>query len=122
MASGDPLNDDDRAPWLAALHDLLLAHSEMGETAVLACSARKKKYREQLRSGNDTGVLVYLQGNFDLIRERMQPRQNHYMKAEMLQSQFEALEVPDEREAIIVPIMLSVANIVVAVLAQASEL
>ena len=53
MAAGTPLNDDDRAPWLATLHDLLLTHAQKGETAVLACSALKKKYREQLSVGND---------------------------------------------------------------------
>jgi len=119
MASGNPLNDVDREPWLAALHDLLLAHSEKGETAVLACSALKKKYREQLRAGNDTVVFVYLQGDFDLIWERMQMRQNHYMKAEMLQSQFDTLEVPDELEALIVPITRSVEDIVSTIVADA---
>lgn len=118
MASGNPLNDDDRAPWLAALHDLLLAHAQKGETAVLACSALKKKYREQLWSGNDTVVFVYLQGDFDLIWERMQMRQNHYMKAEMLQSQFDTLEVPGEQEAFIVPITRSVEDMVDTIAAQ----
>jgi gluconokinase len=118
MASGTPLNDDDRAPWLAALHDLLLAHAEKEETAVLACSALKKKYREQLRDDNDTVVFVYLQGSFDLIWQRMQARQDHYMKAEMLQSQFDTLEAPDEQEAIIVPIALPVAAIVKEILSQ----
>lgn len=118
MASGNPLNDDDRAPWLAALHDLLLAHAQKGETAVLACSALKKKYREQLRSGNDTVVFVYLQGDFDLIWERMQMRQNHYMKAEMLQSQFDTLEVPGEQEALILPITRSVEDMVDTIAAQ----
>jgi len=119
MASGNPLNDDDRAPWLAALHDLLLAHAQKGETAVLACSALKKKYREQLRAGNDTVIFVYLQGDFDLIWERMQMRQNHYMKAEMLQSQFDTLEVPEKQEAFIVPATCSVEDMVDTIVADA---
>ena len=118
MASGTRLNDDDRAPWLAALHDLLLDHAQKGETAVLACSALKKKYRVQLRAGNDQLVFVYLQGDFDLIWQRMQARPNHYMKAEMLQSQFDTLEVPDEQEAIMVSITMPVKEIVANILSQ----
>lgn len=112
MAGGTPLNDDDRRPWLAALHDLLLSHAEKGETAVLACSALKKKYRDQLRAGNNRVIFVHLHGDFELIWQRMQARQDHYMKAEMLQSQFDALEVPNEDEALILPIEPSVSEIV----------
>lgn len=116
MASGVPLHDDDRASWLATLHDLLLTHAQKGKTAVLACSALKKKYREQLRQGNDTVVFVHLLGDFDLIWQRMQARQNHYMKAEMLQSQFDTLQAPGKEEAVIVPITLSVEAVVEEIL------
>jgi gluconokinase len=75
---------------------------ERGETAVLACSALKRKYREQLGSGNDGVVLIYLKGSFDLIWQRMQHREGHYMKAEMLQSQFDTLEEPSPAEAHVV--------------------
>jgi gluconokinase len=112
MSSGIPLNDEDRVPWLAILHDLLLAHAQRGETAVLACSALKKKYRQQLREGNDAVVFIYLQGDFDLIWQRMQSRQHPYMRAEMLQSQFDTLEAPDDGEAIVVPITLPVEAVV----------
>ena len=115
MASGTPLNDDDRYPWLAALHDLLLAHAEKGETAVVACSALKKKYRDQLRHGNDNLRFVYLEGDFDLIWQRMQARPNHYMKAEMLQSQFDTLEPPTPEDACIISIENDVESIVAAV-------
>ena len=104
MASSTPLNDDDRYPWLARLHDLLAAHLEKGETAVLACSALKKKYREQLQQGNEGLQFIFLQGDFDLIWGRMSDRAGHYMKADMLRSQFEALEVPDSDEAYTVSI------------------
>lgn len=115
MAGGTPLNDDDRAPWLAVLHDLLLAHAEKGETAVLACSALKKKYRDQLRHGNDGLHFVYLEGSQALIWERMQARQAHYMKADMLQSQFDALEPPAPENTCIVSIDNDVESIVAAV-------
>ena len=116
MAGGTPLNDEDRAPWLAILHDLLLGHVEKGETAVLACSALKKKYRDQLRTGNNHILFVHLQGDFELIWQRMQARQDHYMKAEMLQSQFDALETPHEGEALILPITMPVAELVAMIL------
>jgi gluconokinase len=104
MAGGLPLDDDDRKPWLARLHDLMRAHLVKGETAVLACSALKKKYRQQLSAGNDGMKFIYLQGDFDLIWQRMSARENHFMGAKMLQSQFNALEVPHAAEALLIPI------------------
>lgn len=112
MASGTPLNDADRAPWLAILHDLLLRHVRKGETAVLACSALKKKYRQQLKEGNEQVVFIYLHGSFDLIWQRMQTRHNHYMKAEMLQSQFDTLEPPEADEAFTLEIDQDIATLI----------
>lgn len=118
MAGGAPLNDEDRAPWLAVLHDLLARHVEKGETAVLACSALKKAYRDQLRAGQQDDVaFVYLQGSFDLIWQRMAARPNHYMKAAMLQSQFDTLEEPDDKEAIRINISESINAIVETIFA-----
>ena len=111
MAGGTPLNDEDRRPWLAALHDLLASHVARGETAVLACSALKKKYRHQLQVDNQTSF-IFLHGSFDLIWQRMQAREGHYMKAEMLQSQFETLEKPEKDEALAVSIEVPSTEIV----------
>jgi len=99
MASGIPLNDADREPWLARLAGLLQMHMEREETAVLACSALKKRYRDQLRV-NQHVRFIYLEGSFDLIWQRMKARQNHYMKEDMLHSQFAALEIPSADEAV----------------------
>lgn len=118
MSHGIPLTDADRTPWLATLHDLLAGYVEKGETAVVACSALKKKYRDQLRLGIDPVIFVYLQGEFDLIWQRMRTRPNHFMKAEMLQSQFVTLEAPAADEALTVPITLSVADIISTILEQ----
>ncbi len=104
MGAGHPLNDEDRAPWLARLSALIGDHLAKGEPAVLACSALKKSYREQLRAGNEGILFIHLQGDFPLIWQRMQARHNHYMKAEMLQSQFDTLEPPGPDEAITIPI------------------
>lgn len=103
MASGVPLNDEDRAPWLARLAGLLKQHEAKGETAVLACSALKQLYREQLRVSPEV-QFVYLAGSFDLIWQRMSQRAHHYMKADMLRSQFAALEPPAAAEVIHVAI------------------
>ncbi len=115
MGSGAPLTDLDRAPWLASLAALIREHLENGETAVLACSALKKRYRDQLRV-NQQVWFIYLEGNFDLIWQRMQARQNHYMKAEILHSQFETLEPPDDEEAFNIPIDQAVDDILAQII------
>jgi len=115
MANGMPLNDDDRYPWLERLRELIGAHLGRGETAVLACSSLKKSYRDQLRRGNDGVSFVYLQGSFDLIWERMSARPSHYMKADMLQSQFDDLQPPSPDNALRIGIEHSVDEIVTLV-------
>lgn len=95
MANGIPLNDSDRAPWLAALHDLISSSLKADRPGVLACSALKERYRQQLIDGNSDVQLVYLKGSYDLIWSRMSARRDHYMKPQMLQSQFDALEEPN---------------------------
>ena len=94
MAAGIPLNDSDRTPWLVALSDQLFATLEAGRHAVLACSALKESYREQLLRGKDGVEVIYLKGSYDLLLERMSARQGHFMKPEMLKSQFDTLQEP----------------------------
>jgi len=96
MAAGIPLTDADRAPWLAELHDLISGSLRAGRHPVLACSALKQRYRDVLQTGNPGVRMVYLQGSYDLILARMQDRPGHYMKPEMLRSQFDALEEPED--------------------------
>lgn len=95
MARGEPLDDDDRAPWLAALRALIAEHLEAGRPGVLACSALKERYRETLASAGAGVAFVYLVGSPELIEARMRAREDHYMKAGMLASQFAALEPPE---------------------------
>ena len=104
MARGIPLDDQDRRPWLVALHDLIGRHLSQDKTAVVACSALKKDYRCLLAEGNIGMVFVYLKGDFDLIWRRLSAREDHYMKAGMLQSQFDDLEEPSAGEALSVDI------------------
>lgn len=93
MSRGIPLTDDDRWGWLAAIADRMRELIAQDRSAVFACSALKQKYRDQL-SIDPAVRFVYLKGSYDLIWSRMQQRAGHYMKPNMLASQFEALEEP----------------------------
>jgi gluconokinase len=106
MAAGIPLNDSDRAPWLAALHDRLLSTLRAGRYPVLACSALREAYRSQILEGMDGIAVIYLRGSYDLIWSRMRRREGHYMKPSMLRSQFDALEEP--KDAIVLDIRMPV--------------
>lgn len=99
MSSGIPLTDGDRTPWLESLRLAIDESIGRGEPIVVACSALKQSYREQLFGHNDVTV-VYLRGDPDLFRDRLRNRSGHYMKSEMLDSQIEALEEP--KEAIVI--------------------
>jgi gluconokinase len=94
MTNGIPLDDSDRAPWLASLHDMISTNLKADKPGVLACSALKERYRQQLLDGNDGVQIVYLKGSYDLIWSRMEKRTDHYMKPQMLKDQFETLEEP----------------------------
>jgi len=118
MANGIPLDDSDRAPWLTALHNLILSSLAQNKPGVLACSALKERYRKQLMVGNDGVQLVYLKGSYDLIWSRMIARKEHYMKPHMLQSQFDALEEP--ANALTINISMPVKKILSKILEQAS--
>lgn len=96
MAAGIPLTDDDRAGWLKALAGLMQAEIEAGRCGVVACSALKGSYRDTLRGDHRRLVkFVYLHGDFETILERMRRRQ-HFMRPEMLRSQFDTLEAPHD--------------------------
>ncbi|NND63544.1 MAG: gluconokinase [Flavobacteriaceae bacterium] len=91
MKNGVPLDDSDRLPWLQMLSTEMNRWEQDGG-AILACSALKESYRKLLSSQTSVNW-VYLHGSFDTILDRMKTRQ-HFMKPEMLQSQFDTLEVP----------------------------
>jgi gluconokinase len=94
MKSGVPLNDGDRKPWLEALQRLIQERLANNQTAVLACSALKQSYREMLLI-DERVKLVYLKGDYELIKARLSARSNHYMNPALLESQFQTLEEPD---------------------------
>lgn len=96
MASGRPLVDEDRWPWLKELAQWASDHDDAGRSTVLTCSALRVVYRDILRTGGDT-FFVHLTGDKNLLMERMQGRE-HFMPPSMLESQLDALEQlgPDE--------------------------
>lgn len=92
MASGLPLQDEDRWPWL----DLIVTnYADWKRTgAVLACSALKEKYRERLQIDNDEVQLIYLSASYDIVQKRLSERSAHFFDPNLLQSQYDALEEP----------------------------
>lgn len=98
-----PLDDEDRAPWLAALASELGRYAARRQSVVLACSALKRRYRDVLRSGAPSLRLVHLKGTRAQIEARLAARIGHYMPPTLLPSQFAALEEPgaDERAIVV---------------------
>ncbi|CAH1524173.1 D-gluconate kinase, thermosensitive [Vibrio owensii] len=113
MASGQPLNDDDRKPWLERIRDAAYSLESKNEHGIIVCSALKKIYRDQIREGNENVTFLFLDGSKGLILERMRARQGHFMKENMVNSQFEALERPeDEPRTIFVSIDATIEDVV----------
>jgi gluconokinase len=119
MHSGQPLNDEDRWPWLQAIAQEIDRSCEVNERAVIACSALKRSYRDILVHGRDDVRIVFLDGTQELIAARLAARKGHFMPADLLTSQFGTLEPPtaDERP-ITVAIDRSVEAIVEDIVSQ----
>lgn len=96
MSAGTPLDDEDRVPWLRALRSLIARRLAAGESLVLACSALKEDYRRVLATDDERVEFVYLKGSPELISRRLSERTGHYMNPGLLDSQFNALEEPEE--------------------------
>jgi carbohydrate kinase (thermoresistant glucokinase family) len=92
MASGVPLVDEDRWPWLDRLNRELREAAARGEKVVLACSALKEAYRERLAAGVDGFRLVLLTGSRELLASRAAARKHRYMPPSLLDSQLDTLE------------------------------
>jgi gluconokinase len=95
MKHGIPLSDADREPWLKALHDKIVEWSAGKHNVVLACSALKQSYREELRAGSEV-KFVYLKGTYELFSRRVLTRKGHFAKQDLIASQFAALEEPTD--------------------------
>ena len=112
MRSGIALQDADRWPWLDRIGHYLAQAQEPGR--VVACSALKRVYRDRIREQAGDVCFVFLDGDFDLIEQRMRQRVGHYMQPGLLDSQFRTLEKPqaDETDVIRLPITEPVQDMV----------
>jgi carbohydrate kinase (thermoresistant glucokinase family) len=100
MSRGEPLDDADRAPWLAALNAALRAAADDGTPVVLACSALTERYRRRLVDGLHEVGFVYLHGPPPKLRERVLDRQDHFADPSILDSQLDLLEEPGPTNAV----------------------
>ncbi|RVW04748.1 gluconokinase [Rhodococcus spongiicola] len=103
MASGQPLTDEDRWPWLERVAQWVQEHTDKGLPGIITCSALRRSYRDLLRG--DHVVFVHLVGTREQIAERLTTRLDHFMPASLLDTQIAALEPPDpDEDAIVVGI------------------
>jgi gluconokinase len=105
MHLGIPLTDADRGPWLSAIRTLIQKMMLEGRNGIVACSALKQSYRDELIVDPALVKVVYLKASSQVIAERLRNRAGHFMNPELLQSQFDTLEEP--REAIVVDASVS---------------
>jgi gluconokinase len=96
MSAGEPLNDEDRAPWLDTISSWIIEHTMAGVPGIITCSALKRRYRDVLREHNV--IFVHLSLSKDLIARRLATRHDHYMPPALLDSQLATLEAPDDDE------------------------
>jgi gluconokinase len=96
MAAGIPLTDSDREAWLSTLRDLVIRLRRERKNGIIACSALKHSYRRYLMTDAEDVSLVYLKGDFEQIKKRLNDRKGHFMGESLLESQFSTLEEPDD--------------------------
>lgn len=123
MRSGHPLNDEDRKPWLERVSDVFFSLANRSSSGVVVCSALKKKYRDIIREGNEDLIFIHLYGSKELILERMAQRKGHYMKEDMVNSQFADLEFPqaDEKDVINIDISGTIDEVIAAAIKAVKE-
>jgi gluconokinase len=100
MRAGLPLNDADRRPWLAAMTSWMDGIIATGQSAVLACSALKRRYREELLGGRDQAELVFLVISREQDEGRLTARKGHFFPEPLLASQFADLEMPADEQRV----------------------
>jgi gluconokinase len=98
MHAGIPLTDEDRAPWLTSLHEVLQGWYHGGTSGVMACSALKQSYRDELSAGIPASELrfVLLEVPKSVLAARLAMRKGHYMNPDLLDSQLATLETPGD--------------------------
>jgi carbohydrate kinase (thermoresistant glucokinase family) len=98
MRGGHALSEADRAAWLQAVAARIEVLRNNGECVVVACSALRRAHRAALIGRRADARLVYLKGGPELVRPRLAARENHFMPASLLQSQYDTLEEPAAAE------------------------
>lgn len=116
MNHGIALTDSDRLPWLDKLKQLITTSLENDRSGILACSALKSNYRQILRGERSDVVFIYLKGDYDCIQDRVKRRRGHFMKSDLLRSQFDTLEEP--QDALIIDVSQTPEMIVEQILSQ----
>ncbi|MFM2423122.1 MAG: hypothetical protein RL291_1652 [Pseudomonadota bacterium] len=101
MSRGVPLNDEDRAPWLASISEWIGANLRKDVHVIVTCSALKRRYRTVLVGGRTDVRIVHLHAEKSLIADRMGRRKGHFMPPALLDSQFAALEAPEHDERVV---------------------
>jgi len=103
MKAGHPLTDEDRRPWLGAVAAWIDQHAEAGRSGVIACSALKRSYRDQLLDGRPELQMVFLEVvDRETLVARLKGRHGHFFHSELLDSQLAAVEPPLPAERVIV--------------------
>jgi gluconokinase len=92
MASGIPLDDEDRWPWLQRIAEVIGEHEAAGTSVIVTCSALKRSYRDLLREGHPSVWFAHVQASPEVLAGRLANRQGHYMPPSLLDSQLATLE------------------------------
>lgn len=107
MGRNEPLDDEDRAPWLARIASHVPGWEARGG-AVLACSALKERYRRVLLGNAARARVVYLELDPAEARRRLEGRKGeHAIVREydrVIDGQYRDLEPP--KDAVVVPASL----------------
>jgi len=105
MRAGLPLTDADRKPWLTAITSWMDDIIATGQSAVLACSALKRSYRDELLGARSEAVMVFLMISREQDETRVLARHGHFFAEPLLASQYAALELPDASESRVHPVV-----------------
>lgn len=117
MAAGQPLTDEDRAPWLQAVRSRILGLEAVGQSGIVTCSALKRQYRDLLSGQSKQVAFIALEGDEDLLRSRLRHRAGHFMPDSLLDSQLADYEPPQpDEKAIMVRIERTVEEQVACVI------
>jgi gluconokinase len=115
MASGEPLTDADRAPWLATIRARARAEAAAGRSSVITCSALRRRYRDVLRDGAGAMFFLHLHARPDVLEPRMVHRRGHFMPSRLLESQLHTLEpLEEDEDGVVVDVSGTVEEVVAA--------